>query len=125
MKGLIAVLLAMTSLIASAMEYTKGFAIQTPSGEHVGFVLAAPTFNAQSGDCVFMLMPKDPGLVESPLGIVISERKVAGEHHWEKRGSEIRISVNGKLVLGITEAGQLRDVAGKVLGKVVAIPESE
>ena len=70
------------------MEYTKGFAIQTPSGEHVGFVLAAPTFNAQSGDCVFMLMPKDPGLVESPLGIVISERKVAGEHHWEKRGAK-------------------------------------
>lgn len=36
--------------------------------------------DSYAGECVFMMMPQNGALVESDLGVVISELKVAGEH---------------------------------------------
>lgn len=105
------------------MEYTKGFALQTMNGAHVGFVLGAPSFKEDIGDCVFMLLPEEADLVDSPLGILISELKVTGEHQWEKRGANIRILLKKESVLEITDQALVLDASGKVIGKAVAIPE--
>ena len=105
------------------MEYTKGFALQTPSGAHVGFVLGAPNFKEEIGDCVFMFLPEEADLVDSPLGILISGLKVAGEHQWEKNGANIRIFFNTENVLDITDQALVLDATGRVIGKAVAIPE--
>lgn len=118
------VLFVVFSSSASCMEYTKGFALQTVDGEHVGFVLAAPSFRENSGDCVFILLPMESELVYSPLGESISNRKVAGEHHWEKKGGRIVVSFDGAIVLEFTENAEVLDASGKILGRVDPIPES-
>ncbi|WP_227257126.1 hypothetical protein [Shewanella baltica] len=123
MKNLFALIFLIASSGAFCMEYTKGFALQTPSGTHVGFVLGAPSFKEQIGDCVFMLLPEEADLVDSPLGILISELKVTGEHQWEKNGANIRIFLNTENVLEITDQALVLDATGRVIGKAVAIPE--
>uniref|UniRef100_UPI004048656A hypothetical protein n=1 Tax=Shewanella baltica TaxID=62322 RepID=UPI004048656A len=123
MKNLFALIFLIASSGAFCMEYTKGFALQTPSGTHVGFVLGAPSFKEQIGDCVFMLLPEEADLVDSPLGILISELKVTGEHQWEKNGANIRIFLNTENVLEITDQALVLDTTGRVIGKAVAIPE--
>jgi hypothetical protein len=123
MKNLFALIFLIASSGAFCMEYTKGFALQTPNGAHVGFVLGAPSFKEDIGDCVFMLLPEEADLVDSPLGILISELKVTGEHQWEKYGANIRIFVNKENALEITDQALVLDASGKIIGKAVAIPE--
>ncbi|MEO7324143.1 MAG: hypothetical protein ABIW82_04880 [Dokdonella sp.] len=118
------VLLLLFSSSGFCMEYTRGFALQTVEGEHVGFVLAAPSFKAESGDCVFTLLPIGSELVHSPLGVAIANRKVAGEHHWNKKGDRIVVSFKGNVVLEFSGKAEILDGSGKVLGRVVPIPES-
>jgi len=123
MKRLFALILLTTSSGAFGMEYTKGFALQTPNSAHVGLVLAAPNFKESVGDCVFMLLPEEADLVDSPLGILISELKVTGEHQWKKHGANIRIFLNGDNALEITDQALVLDGSGRVIGKAVVIPE--
>lgn len=55
------------------MELSSGFVLQTEFGQQVGFILGSPGFSAASGDCVFMLLPTEPKLVDSALGVAMAE----------------------------------------------------
>jgi hypothetical protein len=66
----------------------------------MGFMLTHLNPTAQDGEyqgeCVFMLLPKTSDLIDTKLGILISELKVAGEHtcrmHVTTNGTEFLVS---------------------------------
>ena len=80
----------------------QAIALLTLNHERVGFVLlAVESHDEQSytGDCVFSMMPENADVIESALGVIISELKIAGEH-------SCRILVIGKrLELTVTPRG--------------------
>lgn len=69
-----------------------------------------------------MLLPKEPSLVDSELGIAIAEGKVAGEHQWIRQGKRVDIMFNGDIFLKIDEAADVSNMAGRVLGRAVPLP---
>jgi len=107
------------------MEYTKGFALTTNDGVHVGFSLGSPSYQASSGDCVFMLMPQTAEVIETPLGIAISELKVRGEQQWEKHDDSIVVLSDGRTFLTISSSGSVIDMNGNEIGKATALPSRE
>jgi hypothetical protein len=108
---------------AQAMDYTNGYALETKDGTHVGFVLGSPSFKAETGDCVFMLLPQKPEAVNTALGVAISELKVAGEHAWKKSGGAIFIQKGNQALLAISASGEVTDSSGVIIGKAIAMPE--
>ena len=68
----------------AADSVEKAIVLQNKEGKHMGFMLAHLKPAAKEGDyqgeCVFMLLPTSADLIETDLGILISELKVAGEH---------------------------------------------
>ena len=108
---------------AQAMDYTNGYALETKDGTHVGFVLGSPSFKAETGDCVFMLLPQKPEAVNTALGVAISELKVAGEHTWKKSGGAILIQKGHQALLAISASGEVADSSGVIVGKAIAMPE--
>lgn len=123
MKRPLALVLLIACSEAFCMDYTNGFALQSKEGEHVGFMLGSPSFRSEAGDCVFMLLPEKPELVDSQLGIAIADLKVAGESRWTKRESTIVVHLNGRIALEITNDTLVLDGTGKEIGRVVPIPE--
>ena len=110
---------------AQAMDYTNGYALETKDGTHVGFVLGSPSFKAEAGECVFMLLPQKPDAVNTALGVAISELKVAGEHSWKKNGGAIFVHKGSQTVFAITASGEIADSSGAIVGKAIAMPERE
>lgn len=104
------------------MEHSSGFVLQTESGQQVGFILGSPSFSASSGDCVFMLLPAEPKLVDSALGVALAERKAAGEHQWLRQGGRVQVLFYGASVLEINEFGEVINSSGEVLGVAVPLP---
>ncbi len=104
------------------MEFTNGFVLQTEAGQQIGFILGSPSFNSENGDCVFILLPQEAGLVDSELGIAISESKVAGEHQWHRQGARFQFLFRGARVLEITEHSKVISISGKAIGKVIPLP---
>jgi hypothetical protein len=73
-------------------ELPKAIPLLSPDGKQVGFMLLAvePSGdNVYAGECVFVFMPENASVIESDLGVVISELKIAGEH-------PCRVSAHGK-----------------------------
>ena len=64
------------------MEFPKVISLTTPQGERAGMMLLAPRAESSSGECVFMLSSASSLAIDSPLGVVISELKVSGEHRF-------------------------------------------
>lgn len=107
------------------MEYTHGFALQTTNGAHIGFALGAPSFKVEGGDCVFMLLPMTAEGVDTPLGRVISELKVAGEHQWQKQNGDIEVLGASGSPLIISALGRVLDTDGNEIGKAIPLPETK
>lgn len=117
--------IATTTTAAHAMDYTNGYALQLENGTHVGFVLGSPSFKAEAGDCVFMLLPQKADAAGSALGIAISELKVTGEHAWRKRAGAILVVDGHRTLLTISASGEVSNAKGVILGNAIAIPEQE
>jgi hypothetical protein len=107
------------------MELTGGFALQTTNGKHIGFVLGAPSFQAECGDCVFILVPATAEGLDTPLGRAISELKLAGEHRWQKRNGNIEVLGATRSLLTISATGQVLDADGAEIGRAIPLPGKE
>ena len=107
------------------MEYTHGFALETTTGLHVGFALGSPSFKGESGDCVFMLMPMSAEGIETPLGLLVSELKVSGEHQWEKQNGNIKVLGPSRFALTISSSGQVLDMDRNEIGNAISLPEKK
>ncbi len=80
----IAAFLILQAMCMASEPVQKAIVIKNLKGEHMGFMLSSLKATEKAGEfrgeCVFMLLPKDAGLIETELGIIISELKVAGEN---------------------------------------------
>jgi hypothetical protein len=104
------------------MEYTSCFSLQTQEGKQVGFMLGSTSFQGEAGECVFMLLPAEAGLVDSPLGVVVAGLKVSGEHGWRRHGASLRVHLGGDPALEITDGSLVLDASSNVIGKAVPVP---
>jgi hypothetical protein len=107
------------------MECTHGFSLQSTNGDHIGFALGAPSFKVESGECVFMLLPMTTEGIDTPLGRVISELKVAGEHQWQKQNGDIEVLAASGSPLTISALGRVLDTDGNEIGKAIPLPEKK
>jgi hypothetical protein len=107
---------------ASAMEFTNGFVLESKAGVLAGFVLASPNFKGDGGNCIFMLHPASVSVIETPLGIVISELKVSGEHAWRKENEAIAVDYDGQVFLTIEQNGDVLDANGEDIGRAKPLP---
>lgn len=53
--------------------------VQADAGDHLGFILCSIPDGSDAGDCVFMVLPKRPGLLESDAAKLLLRRRDAGE----------------------------------------------
>jgi hypothetical protein len=106
-------------------DYTNGFVVRTVDGAMVGFILASPDFRGAAGDCIFMLMPEDPALVDSPLGRLLAQSKVDGEHQWAGQAGDIDIRFEGRPRFRITSSGALVLPSGATIGSVAPLPRKQ
>jgi hypothetical protein len=53
--------------------------LQDDEGRHLGFLLLAIKGASLEGDCVFMIMPKEPEMFDTPIAQPLFARKEAGE----------------------------------------------
>src|SRR5436309_321435 len=100
----------------AAESVQKAIVLQNKEAKHMGFMLTHLTPTGTNGllvgDCVFMLLPSNTDLIETELGILISELKVAGEHPCTMRTltNHTEIIVTPKklpeLILAIEQSGK-------------------
>ncbi|MCS3811223.1 hypothetical protein [Xanthomonas sp. 4461] len=69
------------------MDIPKVILLLSEHSERVGVLLLAPDDLGAGGSCVFMLSPSNSACIESHMGIVVSELKVAGEHRFQVMAS--------------------------------------
>ena len=61
------------------MTTPKCIVMRTPGGDDLGFLLLAVPAGATTGECVFMVFPRNPALFESPEAQALLARKARGE----------------------------------------------
>lgn len=120
---LFALLLALAAQAARAVEFTDGFTLRADTGEQVGILVGLPNFKGGHGKCVLMLAPDRPELAKSPLGLAISEGKNAGQLTWDKLEPALVVRHRGMGFLRISEAGEVVNSVGAVIGTAEAMPE--
>jgi len=120
---LFALLLVLAAQAARAVEFTDGFTLRADTGEQVGLLVGLPNFRLGHGKCVLMLAPDRPELAKSALGLAISEGKNAGQLTWDKLEPALVVRHRGMSFLRITEAGEVVNSVGAVIGKAEALPE--
>lgn len=76
----------------------KALILYSSDGDHAGFMLVDAEEGGASGNCVFMLSPVSAEGIESDLGVVVSDLKVAGEHRFvsSESGGAIELAVHPK-----------------------------
>ncbi len=77
---------------------SKVLILQTTAGNHLGFIMLAPDQTEASGDCIFMLLPKDKALwdTEEFSWLCRRDQKEAGEHRFALcSDGSMRISADG------------------------------
>jgi hypothetical protein len=57
--------------------------LQNADGAHLGFLLCSPDLGQPSGDCVFIAVPGQAELFDTPAAAPLFERRVAGESAWQ------------------------------------------
>lgn len=121
----------------AAEEHPNMIVIKNTNDQPVGFMLTnmRPTTDSSilEGECAFVLLPKDAKLVDSELGIIISELKVAGEHACRMKISNggietwvtpktlpslsLTLDSEGKGTISTTEQGATRKIGNTEAGK--------
>lgn len=61
----------------------KCVVLQNADGAHVGFMLCSPDLDQPSGDCVFMAIPGQAELFDTPAAVLLFERRKSGESSWQ------------------------------------------
>ena len=92
------ILLLFTGIVMSS-EPANVAVLQTTNNEHIGFTLFHPNFEANSGDCVFVIVPKNAELFDSKEVSLLLDAKELGEHQWVRSGNEVIISFKGNEIL--------------------------
>jgi hypothetical protein len=115
----------------------KVIVLKTTEGEQVGFMLTSMHASAGTsdfeGECVFSLMPTNTAVIESELGVITSELKMAGEHPCRMKLSDdkseiwvtpkelpsltLTFDAKGDGVISTTEQGKTRNVGKALLMK--------
>lgn len=57
--------------------------LQTADGAHLGFMLCNPDLGQPSGDCVFVAVPNQPELFDTPAAELLFQRRDVGESSWQ------------------------------------------
>jgi hypothetical protein len=71
-----------------------------------------------------MLLPLSAEGVDTTLGQLLSELKVAGEHQWKKIDEEIHVlGSSGHPVLTISSSGNVLNSDGLQVGSATPLPE--
>jgi hypothetical protein len=88
----------------------KCVVLQTAEGEHLGFILLAVPDGASAGDCVFMIVPRNPALLNTPQSQALHARKALGESRVQiipSPSQTIRIQSTGlpDLIVELTPSG--------------------
>jgi hypothetical protein len=72
----------------------KCVVLRTSDGDDLGFMLTAVADGASGGECVFMVLPRNPALFDSPVARALFARKDVGESKVElTRGELLTIRV--------------------------------
>ena len=72
----------------------KCIVLRTPEGKDIGFMLTAVADGAPDGQCVFMVLPRNPALFDSPSARALLARKAVGESKVElTRGASLTLRV--------------------------------
>ena len=84
--------------------------LRTPEGEDLGFMLTAVADGASGGECVFMVLPRNPALFASPGARALFARKEVGESKVElTRGDLLTLRVKSAnlpdLLLELDDSG--------------------
>lgn len=66
----------------------KCVVLQNSEGAHLGFMLCSPDLGQPSGDCVFMPVPGQAELFDTPAAELLFRRREAGESSWQVIGRE-------------------------------------
>ncbi|HAH46363.1 hypothetical protein [Gimesia sp.] len=99
-------------------EAVKMMVLQTVNQEHLGFTLFHPDLSQSTGDCVFMIVPQNPELLESAEVALFQSMKEAGEHQWAWSESDLLISRGDEIILKYRGDGFIDHVAtGTRLGR--------
>ncbi len=93
--------------IAMADETVNAIVFQSIEEDHIGFTLFHPDFAANEGDCVFVISPSNPDLLDSNQVITLLKIKELGEHQWVRKGNEVIITFGGMQILKMRENGTL------------------
>ena len=89
----------------------------TLDGKHLGFCLAHPNLEVESGRCIFQIMPLDPLLYEDEKVQFFFELKEQGEHDWIRRDSgSFHISFRGEPILTLKEDETIEG-QGEIMGR--------
>ena len=75
-------------------------------------MLGSPSFKSDAGECVFVLLPEKGTPADTPLGVAISELRLAGEHSWTKIDGAILVQMGGQTALSISAVGEVMDAEG-------------
>ncbi|OIO66918.1 MAG: hypothetical protein COW62_05530 [Zetaproteobacteria bacterium CG17_big_fil_post_rev_8_21_14_2_50_50_13] len=70
------------------IEIPKAIVLWSKEGRHAGFMLLSHEEGNEYGECVFMLSPVSAEGIDSEMGIVVSELKVAGEQQFHIKRNE-------------------------------------
>jgi hypothetical protein len=62
--------------------------LQNADGAHLGFILWSPGLDQSSGNCVFVAVPGQAELFDTPAAGLLFERREVGESSWRVAGRE-------------------------------------
>ena len=103
--------------IVMADEKPRAIVLQNIDGEHLGFTLFHPTFLEDSGDCVFVIIPKTVEIYESEIADYLLTMKEKGGFQWARKDGVVTVSRGGSSYLAYLEGGKLKNMkSGKVIG---------
>ncbi|MCE9638259.1 MAG: hypothetical protein K8T90_21365 [Planctomycetes bacterium] len=114
----------------------KCVVLQNADGAHLGFMLCSPSLDEPSGDCVFIAVPIQAELFDTPAAAVLFERRDAEESSWRVTSREpLSVAVRtpglaaGLFVeLGGSGTGQWGVVSGsnrQVVGRALLPPSAK
>lgn len=102
-------------------EAVKMMVIQTIEKEHLGFTLFHPDLSQDKGDCVFMIIPQNPKLLELDEVDLFLSIKETGEHKWTRLGNALLISQGEEDILKYGDDGFIEHIPTESrLGRWVA-----
>jgi hypothetical protein len=76
----------------------KCIVLRTSDGDDLGFMLTAVADGASTGECVFMVLPRNPALFDSPVALALFARKDVGE-------SKVELVQGASLTIRVTSPG--------------------